>query len=134
MVKLSSTVTILPLRRMTSAGSAANADAIAESHSTARTRIAFFKERFSDRVSSGVSRSAVTARPRSRGEYCRLVYLFVRLLYKIAIHRRSRMPRVALALLAALLAFQGAAQDYPSKPVRVFVPSSPGGASDVAAR
>ena len=44
------------------------------------------------------------------------------------------MPRAALALLAALLASQGAAQDYPSKPVHVFVPSSPGGASDVAAR
>ena len=44
------------------------------------------------------------------------------------------MPRVALALLAPLLAFQSAAQDYPSKPVHVFVPSSPGGASDVAAR
>jgi len=34
------------------------------------------------------------------------------------------MPRVALALLAALLAFQGTAQDYPSKPVHVYVPSS----------
>jgi len=43
------------------------------------------------------------------------------------------MPRVALALLAAL-ALPSTAQDYPSKPVRVFVPSSPGGASDVAAR
>jgi len=44
------------------------------------------------------------------------------------------MPRIALALLAALLAFQSVAQDYPSKPVHVFVPSSAGGASDVAAR
>src|SRR5712671_922315 len=59
---------------------------------------------------------------------------FRRLLYKIAIQGGPRMPRVALALLAALLAFQGAAQDYPSKPVHVFVPSSPGGASDIAAR
>src|SRR5258708_27222490 len=44
------------------------------------------------------------------------------------------MQRVALALLAALLAFQSAAQHYPSTTVRVFVPSSPGGASDIAAR
>src|SRR6195256_1147455 len=44
------------------------------------------------------------------------------------------MPRVALALLTALLAFQGTAQDYPSKPVHVYVRSSPGGASDIAAR
>src|SRR5258706_14511773 len=57
-----------------------------------------------------------------------------RLCIKLRSRRKSRMPRIALALLAALLAFQSAAQDYPSKPVHVFVPSSPGGASDVAAR
>ncbi len=39
----------------------------------------------------------------------------------------------AVALLAALAA-PLAAQDYPSKPVHVYVPSSPGGASDIAAR
>src|SRR4030088_720616 len=53
---------------------------------------------------------------------------------KLRFRRKSRMPRITLALLAAMLAFQSAAQDYPSKPVHVFVPSSPGGASDVAAR
>src|SRR6266705_1456886 len=92
-VKPSSTVTILPFTNIVSAGSAANADATAEIHSAARTRIAFFTERFSERVGS----EAETAKCRSRGEYCRLVYLFVRLLYKIAKHRghecqESRSP------------------------------------------
>jgi tripartite-type tricarboxylate transporter receptor subunit TctC len=41
--------------------------------------------------------------------------------------------RTAFALLAAL-ASPLAAQEYPSKPVHVYVPSSPGGASDIAAR
>ena len=43
------------------------------------------------------------------------------------------MRIVSIALLAALAA-PLAAQDYPSKPVHVFVPASPGGASDIAAR
>ena len=41
--------------------------------------------------------------------------------------------RAALVLLAALSS-PLAAQDYPSKPVHVYVPSSAGGASDIAAR
>lgn len=42
--------------------------------------------------------------------------------------------RVAFAALAALIVSPLAAQDYPVKPVHVFIPASPGGASDVAAR
>ena len=41
--------------------------------------------------------------------------------------------RIAPIVLLAL-AFPLAAQDYPSKPVHVYVPSSAGGASDIAAR
>jgi tripartite-type tricarboxylate transporter receptor subunit TctC len=40
---------------------------------------------------------------------------------------------ISVALLAAL-SLPLCAQDYPSKPVHVFVPASPGGASDIAAR
>src|SRR6266516_4076873 len=43
--------------------------------------------------------------------------------------------RFTLAVLATvLLAPPASAQNYPVKPVHVFVPASPGGASDVAAR
>jgi len=42
--------------------------------------------------------------------------------------------KVALAALAALIVSPLAAQDYPVKPVHVFIPASPGGASDIAAR
>jgi tripartite-type tricarboxylate transporter receptor subunit TctC len=45
------------------------------------------------------------------------------------------MPlRFAFAALAALIATPVAAQDYPVKTVHVFIPASPGGASDIAAR
>lgn len=43
------------------------------------------------------------------------------------------MRSASIALLAAL-ASPLAAQEYPAKPVHIYVPSSPGGASDLAAR
>jgi tripartite-type tricarboxylate transporter receptor subunit TctC len=42
--------------------------------------------------------------------------------------------RIASAALLAALSLPLCAQDYPSKPVHVYVPSSAGGASDIAAR
>ena len=45
----------------------------------------------------------------------------------------NSLLRTAL-LGASVLCSPLAAQDYPAKPVHVFVPSSPGGASDIAAR
>ena len=41
---------------------------------------------------------------------------------------------VSGALLLALGATHASAQDYPSKPIRMWIPSSAGGATDVAAR
>ncbi len=49
----------------------------------------------------------------------------------------NRIPeffRVAAAMAAALVAFSAAAQDYPSKAVRIIVPVPPGGIVDNAAR
>jgi tripartite-type tricarboxylate transporter receptor subunit TctC len=42
--------------------------------------------------------------------------------------------RIASIALLCALALPLRAQEYPSKPVHVFVPASPGGASDIAAR
>jgi tripartite-type tricarboxylate transporter receptor subunit TctC len=42
--------------------------------------------------------------------------------------------RIASIALLAALSLPLCAQDYPSKPVHVYVPASPGGASDIAAR
>src|SRR6267378_474550 len=76
-VKPSSTVTILPFTNIVSAGSAANADAIAESHSAARTRFAFFTERLSERVkvlfipADGDDGPGARSRPRGGGRHGR---------------------------------------------------------------
>lgn len=50
-------------------------------------------------------------------------------------HRAGRLlvPPVLILLLAALAGY-GSAQEYPTRPVRLIVPSSPGGGTDASAR
>jgi tripartite-type tricarboxylate transporter receptor subunit TctC len=46
----------------------------------------------------------------------------------------SKLTRAAATIALALVAGAAAAQDFPTKPVRILVPYPPGGASDVTAR
>src|SRR5207249_6023722 len=55
---------------------------------------------------------------------------------RVLLPARAGVPRMksALCILVTLLAFTAAAQPYPSRPVRLVVPLSPGGFADTPTR